>query len=464
MAKKLQKYVYSGALQLLEKEVDVDIMYASKSSLFVRSLNGFKPQNGDSFENLKLNLNKRDIELGKCKFFSTLKTPSFDGQLVFTDDVYDFYETFSHGRIINLRTYFQNLPVILLQKDKIKPEFKEYCGSLIYDLNAYRSFFDKVDSEFQSEDQKSLKRIQEITIEIEGKNYFEYFDKRLDELAALVRDFTPDEHHTHGFYFRRQLWGIISASIFMLRTNLKPRGYAGDSKTLAIIYENEYLGDSIFEKLMHKHPLENAAARAVRNRRVFVADEFRKLRLQKNNKKKKLRVMSVACGPAAEIEDLIETKDDAQHCHFTLLDQDNEALWEAEENIKRRQRTLNTEIDYFLFPESVRTLIRVKDLPKQIGTFDYIYSMGLYDYLTDRIASALTKKLYELLLPGGTLLIGNYHIDNPSCIYMEYWLDWVLYYRSESELLAIADDLPDAEIKIVFEESGSQMFLLIKKG
>jgi extracellular factor (EF) 3-hydroxypalmitic acid methyl ester biosynthesis protein len=67
-----------------------------------------------------------------------------------------------------------------------------------------------------------------------------------------------------------------------------------------------------------------------------------------------------------------------------------------------------------------------------------------------------------LLLPGGQILIGNFHVNNPSKFYMEYWCDWVLYYRTEEDLLNLLDD-PTAEKKVSFEDSGSQMFLQIKK-
>ena len=89
--------------------------------------------------------------------------------------------------------------------------------------------------------------------------------------------------------------------------------------------------------------------------------------------------------------------------------------------------------------------------------------MGLYDYLTVRVAQAVTEKLYNLLKPGGELLIGNYHDGTETRLYMEYWLDWNLIYRTEEEMVKVAKKIPNANTKVEFEGSKSQMFLTVKK-
>jgi extracellular factor (EF) 3-hydroxypalmitic acid methyl ester biosynthesis protein len=97
------------------------------------------------------------------------------------------------------------------------------------------------------------------------------------------------------------------------------------------------------------------------------------------------------------------------------------------------------------------------------GLFDYIYSMGLFDYLTPPVASAVLGKLYKVLKPGGTMLIGNFHVSNSSRYYMEYWLDWVLYYRTEEEFTDLLGNVGSEEATVFFEDSGSQMFLQVEK-
>jgi len=46
---------------------------------------------------------------------------------------------------------------------------------------------------------------------------------------------------------------------------------------------------------------------------------------------------------------------------------------------------------------------------------------------------------------------------------MEYWLDWVLYYRSEEEFLRLVPDKTVRQARVLFEDTRSQMFLHVKK-
>ena len=66
--------------------------------------------------------------------------------------------------------------------------------------------------------------------------------------------------------------------------------------------------------------------------------------------------------------------------------------------------------------------------------------------------------------PGGRLLIGNFHEKNPTRIYMDYILDWDLFYRNEESFLRITKGLPGSfSSKILYEIDRCQMFLDIKK-
>jgi extracellular factor (EF) 3-hydroxypalmitic acid methyl ester biosynthesis protein len=89
--------------------------------------------------------------------------------------------------------------------------------------------------------------------------------------------------------------------------------------------------------------------------------------------------------------------------------------------------------------------------------------MGLFDYLSSPVAKAIINKLYKLLMPGGELIVGNFHVSNPSKHFMEYWGDWYLIHRTEQEFKNLLSDTSAIKISIKFEDSGSQMFLNVKK-
>jgi extracellular factor (EF) 3-hydroxypalmitic acid methyl ester biosynthesis protein len=171
----------------------------------------------------------------------------------------------------------------------------------------------------------------------------------------------------------------------------------------------------------------------------------------------------VACGPAFELHDILLSREDCEKYDFSLLDQDRLALLEAAKLIKQLETKFGTTIKADYMNESVRTMLTTQQITGKWGQYHFIYSMGLFDYLTPPAARAVLAKLYQLLKPGGEMVIGNFHISNSSRIYMEYWLDWVLYYRTEQEFMDLLKGIDGAKATVLFENTGSQMFLHVKK-
>ena len=110
-------------------------------------------------------------------------------------------------------------------------------------------------------------------------------------------------------------------------------------------------------------------------------------------------------------------------------------------------------------------MLRTRDLKRALGRHHFVYSMGLFDYLTTPVARAIMVKAYDLREPGGTLLVGNYHEATPTRWHMFYWADWSLVYRTEEGFLELTQGLDPAPASaaIEFDESRCQMFLRVKK-
>jgi extracellular factor (EF) 3-hydroxypalmitic acid methyl ester biosynthesis protein len=258
-------------------------------------------------------------------------------------------------------------------------------------------------------------------------------------------------------------WHLILTSAIHRRTNVKPRGYAGDAEMMRLIYEDGYAGDSLFGELLHKHAVSMPGAEAVRNRRRLVPRAMRDVAARFTSSPEPLRFLSLASGPAAELQDLYRDAADCARFEVALLDQDPQAHEVARASVTAVEKALGARIAARYLADSVRTMLRDRHLAERLGTFHAVYSMGLFDYLTPPVARAVLSKAYELLVPGGTLLVGNYHVAHSSRTYMDYWLDWPLYTRTKEGFLALAEGLPDAETVIDFDESGCQMFLRIEK-
>jgi len=232
---------------------------------------------------------------------------------------------------------------------------------------------------------------------------------------------------------------------------------------MRMIYLNDYQGDSTFSKLLHKHVVEHTAAQSVRNRITLIVQLIGDL--QKNEHEDsldKLKILSVGSGPAFELLDILKYPLDCSKYQFSLLDQDQKALSEAASLIQKIENKFQAKIDVDFLKDSVRTMLFSRSLKHQWGQFHFIYSMGLFDYLSDKVAKAVMMKLYQMLTPRGEMVIGNFHTSNPSRYYMEYWCDWVLNLRTEEEFKALSADIPSANRSIVYDATKSQMFLHLK--
>jgi extracellular factor (EF) 3-hydroxypalmitic acid methyl ester biosynthesis protein len=139
------------------------------------------------------------------------------------------------------------------------------------------------------------------------------------------------------------------------------------------------------------------------------------------------------------------------------------ALNEATRLIDKIEKISGTKVQVDYVEASVRTMLADKTIMGSLGKFHFIYSMGLFDYLATPVAKVVIESLYRLLNQGGELIIGNFHVSNPSRNFMEYWGDWYLIHRTEDELRNLLPDADSAEVDIIFEDTRSQMFLHAKK-
>ncbi len=446
------------------REIPIQAEYSSKYSLVFRYLENQPLQDSEEPVNLLIHNNGQRVELGPCRILPDQDLIGYDGRLVFLYDVYEIQSLLKHNKVIKLQGLFSHLPQLMARKDKVKQPFKDYVANLVFDLQVYRQMFDQLDSETDAEPEEVKRAVQEAIIRTEGPVFRRFLQGSLDEMAVLVDGFIPKEHQRHGFYFRNHLWEFILSCPFAARACLKPRGYAGDSGQMRMIYLNEYQGDTTFSKLLHKHAVEHTASQSVRNRIELIprlingyCDDSQIADLDK------IDVLSVGSGAAFELRDVYQTPGDCHKYNFTLFDQDPVALKEAAHLATEIERQIGATPEIKYIEGSVRTMLFSRRLMEPRGKFDFIYSMGLFDYLNSRVAEAVLNRLYKLLKPGGQLVVGNFNVSNPSRYYMEYWGDWVLMHRTEEEFVNLFTETSTATVSVKYDETGSQMFLIINK-
>ncbi len=238
----------------------------------------------------------------------------------------------------------------------------------------------------------------------------------------------------------------------------KPRGYAGDYLTIMQIYENKPCGVGRIGALLDECFLALPAAQAVRNRRQVVGNYISTA--IKNNDAAVTEITSFACGPAEEVFDAFSILLDPTLLHANLIDIDFEALAYVEN--RRNKLKLNANIQ--LFRENLMILV---DEPSRfdIAPQDIVYSIGLIDYFSANFVVKLIDLAFDMLKPGGRLVLGNFHKSNPNKAMMDYLCEWRLIHRDEEDMhdLYLKSKFGKRADDIIFEAEGINMFAVCIK-
>lgn len=238
----------------------------------------------------------------------------------------------------------------------------------------------------------------------------------------------------------------------------KPFGYAGDFKIIEDIYENNPITTG-FERLFDNYFQMSAISAAVRNRK----EDFRRLisGFIQDRQGAKLRIMSLASGPSRELREIVSLNTSlCKNVTFDCYDNDEKAL-EFAKNQLRGQENFN-----FFKLNAIR--IALKDDPCSIISekYDLIYSTGLFDYFSEKIATLLVSSLKKILKPGGSMIIANVRdkYSNPSVYFMEWVGDWYLVYRSDDAFreIFINAGFEEKELDIRYEQQGVLQYIIAR--
>ena len=228
-----------------------------------------------------------------------------------------------------------------------------------------------------------------------------------EDLAILHASFKQDflENTVHGRGFS------------------KPNGYPGDFLFLDKIYTNMISANpkyAIWDNYIQQH----AAPNAVRNRKEY----FKHLVKAKAKSTPQLNLLNIVSGSGRELVELYDVISPEQKLNTTCVEIDTEAITFSKELNKANLESITyVNSNIFKFQNT--------------DTFDFIWSAGLFDYLSDKAFIKLLRRFKEWQKEGGEIVIGNFNEDhNPSRDYMEILGDWHLIHRTESELIQLARD------------------------
>ncbi len=235
----------------------------------------------------------------------------------------------------------------------------------------------------------------------------------------------------------------------------KPRGYAGDAVMMDYLYGIHYGREADAQasetgRAIFRHIQGRPTSQGVVFRREHIAGLIDGLAARTEN----LSVLAIASGHLREAE-LSSALAGRRVKRFVALDADPDSLAEV--------ATHYTHLGVETRHASVREILKRKVC---LGQFDLVYAAGLYDYLVDGVAQALTGRMLEMTRPGGTVLIPNYAPSVEGRGYMECFMDWSLIYRDEYDMVRLLERTNPSQIEsydVYGDPWDSVVYLLVKK-
>lgn len=261
----------------------------------------------------------------------------------------------------------------------------------------------------------------------ERGDYFSAFQlsgEKLTQLCDRININAPDDSllsaRLHPFFM------LCQQDPYTSRAFSKPRGYAGDAVMLDYIYsgavppETTSHGRGIFACTT-----ASSMGLSVLFRRHLLTAYINETVL--NNPQ--ARILSVASGHCREFENTLALSDIFKG-EIVAFDQDAESCAEVNRAYGGRVKT---------HIAGINALLQTSRAEQE--SFDFIYSAGLYDYLPERKAKALSESLKNRLKPGGRLVVGNFSPDSSGRGYLQLIMDWHLIYRDTPSLTTLFGDL-----------------------
>jgi hypothetical protein len=301
-----------------------------------------------------------------------------------------------------------------------------------------------------------------------GSEYYE----AIAQLHAMSKELDPNAASLGRTYASSALMPLLMACPLSRRVYEKPRGYAGDFRMMELFFTQELGGEGLFGRFLHSICQNYTLGRAVVAREAVVRRAVREAAETPGDGT--VRILALAAGPAIELRRFLQECTSLNRpLELILLDQDRTAHETAHAQLSRILleqhrgmlpvivRCLHFSVRQLLKPQTPEEL-RVTS--ETLAGLDLVYSAGLYDYLTESVATALTGVLFRQLRERGRLLLGNLMETPDTTWIMDYVCGWPLIYRTEETMhRLVALGQGPADIGITRDATGRCLFLDVKK-
>ena len=348
---------------------------------------------------------------------------------------------------------------------QIRPEIKIITADLQSLLGSLRRWTEQVELGLRSTAATQRVRLERQVADQLGGAVFPFLDELFDRLEQATAALDKDQHPAHAAYVRRQLQPHVVCSPFAARAIHKPLGYAGDYMLVNMILGDPHAGDSLYARLLNRWFLKQPPAEAHRNRIKHLSQRLLEESARCTAQGRELRVYNLGCGPAGEIQEFMAHHPSSNSAVFTLVDFNEETIAHAQAILHgvRQRHGRRTTLEFQ--QKSVAQVLRTREGGATEGQFDLVYCAGLFDYLSEPVCARLMNIFYQMLAPGGLLLVTNVDRSNPIRHWLEDVLEWPIIYRNSREMARLQPEQarPDGASVRADAGTGVNIFLEVRK-
>ncbi len=296
-------------------------------------------------------------------------------------------------------------------------------------------------------------------------------DTFIEQFETIAARLNEESVPAHRAYLRRHLHPLLLCSPFAYRTFQKPLGYAGDYEVVDMMIRPPAEGETLFAKIINVWLIGQVPAAAHRNRVEYLRRKLVEEAVRVQADGKMAHVFNLGCGPADEVQRFLREDSVSDRTSLTLVDFNEETLAELRQKLEGIKSHHQRRTPIHFIKKSVHQMLKEAARPAETiraHQFDLVYCAGLFDYLSDQVCKKLVGLFYEMLAPGGLLLITNVsdamNDSRPFRCSMEYILDWHLIYRDGPGVTALAPaTAPEDSTTVIAEHLGVNVFLEVRK-
>ncbi len=347
---------------------------------------------------------------------------------------------------------------------QILPEFKLLIADMRMLLQQFRLWLDKLELGLAGIPATDRAKAERHLVTQLATSFIPTFNHLFEKFEIIAAAIPSERTRFHHAYVKQQLHPLLLCSPFAWRTFTKPLGYAGDYEMVNMILNDALAGETLFARVLNAWFISQPPAEAHRNRINVLTETIEKEALRASRSGRMMKVLNLGCGPAIEIQRLIERSPLCEAIDFTLLDFNDETIAYTRQILDDRRQVGHRRLSINFIKKSVMQLLKGGERGGLGENYDFIYCAGLYDYLPDRVCRQLNSIYYGLLAPDGLLMTTNVDACNPIRHMLDYVLEWHLIYRNAGQFRPLAPaEAPAEAVKIYADITGVNIFMEVRR-